>query len=160
MATGRRSAGRCADDQTPLSPPSCDCVERLISYHGLGTRCPLVADICGLTNQTEEPQAQCGDLGLSQRSKGRPGRETSYPRNRPDFDLHQIVCGRTPHPSRSLNRKNALFAGHDQGAENWACIALIETCKLPEIERRRSATVLYQCIAQGAAYDSIGRCSG
>jgi transposase len=28
-----------------------------------------------------------------------------------------------------LNRKNALFAGHDQGAENWACIAsLIETC--------------------------------
>src|SRR6201982_2777521 len=27
-----------------------------------------------------------------------------------------------------LNRKNALFAGHDQGAENWACIAsLIET---------------------------------
>ena len=30
-----------------------------------------------------------------------------------------------------LNRKNALFAGHDQGAENWACIAsLVETCKL------------------------------
>jgi hypothetical protein len=28
-----------------------------------------------------------------------------------------------------LNRKNALFAGHDQGAENWACIAsLVETC--------------------------------
>jgi hypothetical protein len=27
-----------------------------------------------------------------------------------------------------LNRKNALFAGHDHGAENWACIAsLIET---------------------------------
>jgi hypothetical protein len=27
-----------------------------------------------------------------------------------------------------LNRKNALFAGHDQGAENWACIAsLVET---------------------------------
>jgi transposase len=30
-----------------------------------------------------------------------------------------------------LNRKNALFAGHDHGAENWACIAsLIESCKL------------------------------
>jgi hypothetical protein len=30
-----------------------------------------------------------------------------------------------------LNRKNALFAGHDKGAENWAVIAsLIETCKL------------------------------
>jgi transposase len=31
----------------------------------------------------------------------------------------------------ALNRKNALFAGHDEGAANWACIAsLIETCKL------------------------------
>ena len=43
------------------------------------------------------------------------------------------------HPARygqndreiALNRKNALFAGHDQGAENWAAIAsLVETCKL------------------------------
>jgi hypothetical protein len=30
-----------------------------------------------------------------------------------------------------LQRKNALFAGHDLGAENWAVTAsLIETCKL------------------------------
>lgn len=29
----------------------------------------------------------------------------------------------------ALNRKYALFAGHDAGAENWAIIAsLIETC--------------------------------
>jgi transposase len=34
-----------------------------------------------------------------------------------------------------LNRKNALFAGHDHGAENWACIAsLIESCKLSGID--------------------------
>jgi transposase len=34
-----------------------------------------------------------------------------------------------------LNRKNALFAGHDEGAENWACIAsLIETCKLSGVD--------------------------
>ena len=34
-----------------------------------------------------------------------------------------------------LNRKNALFAGHDEGAENWACVAsLIETCKLDDVE--------------------------
>jgi hypothetical protein len=34
-----------------------------------------------------------------------------------------------------LNRKNALFAGHDEGAENWACIAsLIETCKLSNVD--------------------------
>jgi hypothetical protein len=31
----------------------------------------------------------------------------------------------------ALQRKNALFAGHELGAENWAAIAsLIETCKL------------------------------
>jgi transposase len=34
-----------------------------------------------------------------------------------------------------LNRKNALFAGHDEGAENWALIAsLIETCKLNDVD--------------------------
>jgi hypothetical protein len=35
----------------------------------------------------------------------------------------------------ALNRKNALFAGHDAGAENWACLAsLIETCKLNRVD--------------------------
>jgi transposase len=34
-----------------------------------------------------------------------------------------------------LNRKNALFAGHDEGAQNWACIAsLVETCKLHGVD--------------------------
>ena len=34
-----------------------------------------------------------------------------------------------------LNRKNALFAGHDQGADNWAVIAsLVETCKLHGVD--------------------------
>ena len=34
-----------------------------------------------------------------------------------------------------LNRKNALFAGHDEGAQNWACIAsLVETCKLHDVD--------------------------
>ncbi|WP_367118851.1 transposase domain-containing protein [Mesorhizobium sp.] len=35
----------------------------------------------------------------------------------------------------ALNRKNALFAGSDGGAEHWATIAsLIETCKLNGVE--------------------------
>ena len=35
----------------------------------------------------------------------------------------------------ALNRKNALFAGHDAGAESWAVIAsLIETCKMNVID--------------------------
>ncbi|MBB2795954.1 UNVERIFIED_ORG: hypothetical protein GGD58_004855 [Rhizobium pisi] len=35
----------------------------------------------------------------------------------------------------ALNRKNALFAGHEAGAKNWATIAsLIETCKLNAVD--------------------------
>jgi transposase len=33
-----------------------------------------------------------------------------------------------------LSRKNSLFAGSDEGGENWACLAsLIETCKLNDV---------------------------
>ena len=35
----------------------------------------------------------------------------------------------------TLNRKNALFAGHDEGGRTWARMAsLIETCKLNAID--------------------------
>jgi len=35
----------------------------------------------------------------------------------------------------TLNRKNALFAGHDEGGRNWARMAsLIETCKLNAVD--------------------------
>ncbi len=35
----------------------------------------------------------------------------------------------------ALQRKNALFAGHDAGVQNWAMLAsLIETCKLNKVE--------------------------
>lgn len=35
----------------------------------------------------------------------------------------------------ALSRKNALFAGHDQGAVNWGIVAsLIETCKLNAVD--------------------------
>jgi transposase len=38
----------------------------------------------------------------------------------------------------TLNRKNALFAGSDGGAEHWATIAsLIETCKLNDVDPLR-----------------------
>ena len=36
---------------------------------------------------------------------------------------------------QALTRKNALFAGNDDGAENWAVLAsLIETAKLNRID--------------------------
>lgn len=46
------------------------------------------------------------------------------------IELDNNAVERTIRPI-ALNRKNALFAGHHAGAENWAVIAsLIETCKL------------------------------
>jgi transposase len=50
------------------------------------------------------------------------------------IELDTNVVERSIRPI-ALNRKNALFAGCDQGAENWACIAsLIETCKLSGVD--------------------------
>ena len=50
----------------------------------------------------------------------------------------------------ALNRKNALFAGHDMGAQNWAVIAsLIETCKLNGIEPHGYLSGVLTAIAGG-----------
>ncbi len=49
-----------------------------------------------------------------------------------------------------LNRKNALFAGHDTGAENWATIAsLIETCKLNAVDPQDYLTRTLTAIVSG-----------
>lgn len=50
----------------------------------------------------------------------------------------------------AFNRKNALFAGHDAGAQNWAVIAsLIETCKLNGIEPHGYLSAVLKAIAGG-----------
>jgi len=50
----------------------------------------------------------------------------------------------------ALSRKNALFAGHDTGAQNWAVIAsLIETCKLNGIEPHGYLSGVLTAIASG-----------
>jgi transposase len=50
----------------------------------------------------------------------------------------------------ALNRKNALFAGHDAGAENWATIAsLIETCKLTAVDPLAYLTTTLTAIVNG-----------
>jgi transposase len=49
-----------------------------------------------------------------------------------ELDTNIVERGMRP---IALNRKNALFAGHDVGAENWACLAsLVETCKLHGVD--------------------------
>jgi transposase len=50
----------------------------------------------------------------------------------------------------ALGRKNALFAGCDEGAEAWAAIAsLIETCKLNGVDPQRYLTDLLTRLVQG-----------
>ncbi|WCP15918.1 hypothetical protein sphantq_04408 (plasmid) [Sphingobium sp. AntQ-1] len=53
----------------------------------------------------------------------------------------------------TLQRKNALFTGHDLGAENWATFAsLIETCKLGNINPQDYLTdVLARIVLRGDA---------
>ncbi len=56
----------------------------------------------------------------------------------------------------ALNRKNALFAGHDAGAENWATIAsLVETCKLNAIEPHAYLTATLLAIVNGHKQSQI-----
>ena len=50
----------------------------------------------------------------------------------------------------ALNRKNALFAGHDEGGRSWGRIAsLIETCKLNGVEPYAYLKATLEAIAQG-----------
>ncbi|AND93778.1 hypothetical protein BRDID11004_70390 [Bradyrhizobium diazoefficiens] len=50
----------------------------------------------------------------------------------------------------TLNRKNALFAGSDGGAEHWAVIAsLIKTCKLNDVDPLAYPTDVLNKIVNG-----------
>jgi transposase len=50
----------------------------------------------------------------------------------------------------ALNRKNALFAGHDEGGRTWGRIAsLIETCKLNKVEPYAYLKATLEAIAAG-----------
>ena len=57
----------------------------------------------------------------------------------------------------SLNRKNALFAGSDEGGDNWAVIAtLIENCKLAGINPHTWLTETLTQLANGHPANSVG----
>jgi transposase len=56
----------------------------------------------------------------------------------------------------ALNRKNALFAGHDAGAENWGVIAsLIETCKMNGVDPHAWLSATLTAIAKGHKQSQI-----
>ena len=50
----------------------------------------------------------------------------------------------------ALSRKNALFAGSDEGGASWAAIAsLVETCKLNGVEPQRYLADTLTRLVQG-----------
>jgi hypothetical protein len=66
------------------------------------------------------------------------------------------------HPAPHGQNENALFAGHDLGAENWPCIAsLIETCKLNGVDPQAYFTdVLTNSSTYGPSRASTTSCPG
>jgi len=73
------------------------------------------------------------------------------------IELDSNAVERTIRPI-ALNRKNALFAGHDAGAQNWAVIAsLIETCKLNGIEPHGYLSGVLKAIAGGHKQTDINQ---
>jgi transposase len=56
----------------------------------------------------------------------------------------------------SLSRKNSLFAGSDEGGENWACLAsLVETCKLNGVNPQAYFTDLLTRLVNGWPQNGI-----
>jgi transposase len=64
-------------------------------------------------------------------------------------EMDNNIVERTIRPI-ALNRKNALFAGHDEGGRNWGRIApLIETCKLNNVKPYAYLKTTLEAIAAG-----------
>lgn len=71
-------------------------------------------------------------------------------------DLDNNTVERSIRPL-ALNRKNALFAGSDEGGDNWAVIAtLIENCKLSGINPHAWLTETLTRLANGHPANRVG----
>ena len=71
------------------------------------------------------------------------------------IELDSNAVERTIRPI-ALNRKNALLAGHDAGAQNWAMIAsLIESCKLNAVDPHAWLVATLTAIAGGHKQSDI-----
>lgn len=92
-------------------------------------------------------------------AKSRLGEKLAYIHNHRDGLQTFLTDGRVEIDSNSvenlvrpiaLNRKNALFAGHDEGGRAWGRIAsLIETCKINGVEPFAYITSTLEAIAGG-----------
>jgi len=71
-------------------------------------------------------------------------------------DLDNNTVERSIRPL-ALNRKNALFAGSDQGGDNWAVIAtLIECCKLNSVDPQIWMSETLARLAAGHPANAVG----
>ncbi len=72
------------------------------------------------------------------------------------IDLDSNTVERSIRPL-ALNRKNALFAGSDEGGDNWAVIAtLIECCTLNAVNPHEWLTETLTRLAKGHPANSVG----
>lgn len=105
-------------------------------------------------------------LGRQVSAKSRLGEAIRYALTRWDglsrflddgrIDLDNNTVERSIRPL-ALNRKNALFAGSDEGGDNWAVIAtLIECCKLNGINPHKWLTETLTSLANGHPANSVG----
>jgi len=98
-------------------------------------------------------------------AKSRLGEKLAYIHNQWDGLQTFLHDGRVEIDSNSienlirpiaLNRKNALFAGHDEGGKAWGRIAsLIETCKINGIEPFAYLKATLEAIARGHPQNRI-----
>jgi hypothetical protein len=92
-------------------------------------------------------------------AKSRPGEAIGYTLARRDGLTRLLDDGRIGLDNNAverairplaLNRKNALFAGSDEGGDNWAVIAtLIENCKLTGVNPHTWLTATLTSLANG-----------
>jgi len=70
--------------------------------------------------------------------------------------LESFEAGARVNEVARRNRKNALFAGHDEGGKAWGIIAsLIETAKINNVEPFAYIKATLQAIAQGHPQDRL-----
>ncbi len=82
-----------------------------------------------------------------------PGLERFLEDGRIELDSNSIERAMRP---VALSRKNSLFAGSDEGGENWASMAsLIETCKLNDVNPMTYMTELLTRLVNGWPQDRI-----
>jgi transposase len=95
---------------------------------------PLVADLeafIRLQRERLSPKSNMG-LALAYLANHWEGLSVYLDDGRVEMDSNPVENLIRP---LTLNRKNSLFAGHDEGAHNWARLAsLVATCKLNGIE--------------------------